>query len=184
MRSENTVWLVPTMPEQFDETMALAERLGWARTGDDDEYRWKVPGSDTFVLWADDPDTEVEFFAVEGPDRERVAAQIADTIAVLGVEDFEGHLARSDDIDWVMDGLYAIATAAPLRYDSRVTGLIDRYLTSPDPLIRRAALIATSITGWPEFVDPVRQFLSDPDPDVRSVAESTLLDLNDERSAN
>jgi len=183
MRPENTVWLVPKVPEQFDETTAMAGRLGWTRTDDDDAvYRWKVPASDTFVSWGDDPDTDVEFFAVEGPDRERVAAEIADTIDMLEVDDFESLLARSTDINYVMDSLYAVATAAPQRYDVRVASLIDRYMNSPDPLIRRVALIAIAITGWPEFVEPVRRFLSDPDPDVRMVAGSTLLDLDGERS--
>jgi hypothetical protein len=100
MKPEDTVCLVPKVPEQFDETMAMAERLGWMRTGDEEYvYRWKVPGGDTFVLWTDDPDTEVEYFAVEGPDRDRVAAEIADTVDVLGVADFESRLALSDDVN-------------------------------------------------------------------------------------
>jgi HEAT repeat protein len=126
----------------------------------------------------------VEFFAVEGPDRERVASEIADTVDMLGVDDFESLLARRTGINWMMRSLHAIATAAPPRYDARVASLVDRYMTSSDPLVRRVAIISTAITGWPEFVEPVRRYLSDPDPDVRRAAESVLLDLDEERSSS
>jgi hypothetical protein len=182
VKPEDTIWLVPKVPDQVDEVMAMAGRLGWTRTGDGEHVdQWKVPGSDTFVFWENDPDTRVEYLAVQGPDRERVATQIADTVTVLGVEDFESHLARSDNINWVMRGLYAVATAAPLRYDPRVARLMDRYMNSSDSLVRRVAVLATAITDWPELVEPVRRFLSDPDVDVRRAAEAALLDLTGER---
>ena len=46
-----------------------------------------------------------------------------------------------------------------------------------DPLIRRVALLATAITGWPEFVEPVSRRLDDPDPDVQRAAEAALRGL-------
>jgi hypothetical protein len=179
MKPENTVWLVPKRRSHVGEIMAMVEHLGWAPAEDGDEYEWIVPDSDTTVRWIDDPDTHVEFFDVHGTDRDRVAAEIANTIGTLTVDDFEGHLARSDSINWVMPALYAIATAAPLNYDRRVATLFERYMRSPDPLIRRVTILALSITGWPEFVKVARRFLADPDPAIREAAEATLLDLSE-----
>ncbi|GAB3882423.1 hypothetical protein GCM10029964_040150 [Kibdelosporangium lantanae] len=159
----------------------MADRLGWTRTGDGDlAFEWDVPGTDTSVAWERDPDTHVEYFAVVGPDRDRVAAEIADAIDLLGVDDFESHVARSTSVNWMIPALYQVATAAPLAYDPRVAALMDRYMDSSDLLIRRVAILAASFTGWPEFVEPIRRFLSDPDVDVRVAAEAALRDLSDE----
>jgi len=55
--------------------------------------------------------------------------------------------------------------------------LFEQYMGHEDPLIRRVALLATAITGWPEFVEPVSRRLDDPDPDVQRAAEAALRGL-------
>jgi hypothetical protein len=183
VRLENTVRLVPRMADPFDETMALIDRLAWAPSANfsDELVEWKVPDSETFVRWVVDGDTGVQFFVVEGPDREHVAGEIASSIDMLDVENAESYLSRSDDVDWVMRGLYAVAAAAPEHHDQRIIDLMTRFMESPRSLIRRAALLATVITGWPEFVEPVSRLISDSNPEVRAAAEAALRDLTSGR---
>jgi hypothetical protein len=180
---ENGVRLVPWIADPFDETMALIDRLGWMPSPNfgDELVEWKVPDSETFVRWVVDSDTGVQFFVVEGPDRQRVAGEIASSIDMLDAENSENYLSRSDDVDWVMRGLYAVAAAAPAHHDQRIVDLMTRHMESPRPLIRRAAVLATVITGWPEFIEPVSRFVSDPDPDVRAAAEAALHGLTSGR---
>jgi hypothetical protein len=186
VRLENAVRLVPKMADPFDETMALIERLGWVPSENfsDVLFEWKVSASETFVRWVVDGDTGVQYFVVEGSDRERVAAEIAGSIEMLDLENFESHLNLSDDVDWVMRSLYAVAAAVPERHDQRVIDLISQYMESSSSLVRRAALVATAITGWPEFVEPVSRFVADPDPGVRGAAEAALHDLTSRTSNN
>ncbi|SEF19849.1 HEAT repeat-containing protein [Amycolatopsis pretoriensis] len=183
MAVDNAVRLVPRVADPFEETMALIDRLGWVPSANssDELVEWQVPGGGTVVRWVVDGDTGVQFFVVEGPDRERVAGEIASSIDMLDAENSEHYLSRSDDVDWVMRGLYAVAAAAPDQHDQRIVDLLTRHMESPRPLIRRAALLATAITGWAEFVEPVSRFTGDPDPAVRDAAEAALHGLTSGR---
>ena len=177
----NAVRLVPKVPGPYDETESLIERHGWVESDDfsDDLYEWIVPGAQerTVVRWVDDGDTGVQFFVVEGPDRQRVAEQIEEAVEMLHVPDFEQYLAGFHGVQGLMRGLYAVAAAAPERYDPRVAELFQRYLAAEDPLIRRVASLATGIMGWNEFIEPVSRLRTDPDPDVRQAAEAALRGL-------
>jgi hypothetical protein len=175
-RLPNSVRLVPKDASPLDEWLALVERLGWEKSEEfsEDNLEWKA-GEDTVVRWVDDGG--VQFFVVEGPGHERVAEQIKESIDMLEVEDFEGYLKRFRGTQGLMQGLDTVAAAAPADCDPRVLELFERYMSHEDPLIRRVALLATAITGWPEFVEPVSKFSDDPDPDVRKAAEAALRGL-------
>jgi hypothetical protein len=177
---ENAVRLVPKDPDPYDETVAMIERLGWTPSADsgDDLAEWDVPGSDTVVRWVEDGDTGAHYFIVEGPDRQRVADDIRSSIDLLDVADFGPYLAKFHGSQGLMRGLYTVAAAAPARPDPRVTDLFRHYLTDDDPLIRRVALLAAGITGWPDFVQPATRIRdNDPDPEVREAATAALQSL-------
>ena len=172
-RLPNSVRLVPKNASPIEEWMALVERLGWGQSEDfgADNAEWNA-GGNTVVRWVDDAD--VQFFVVEGPDHERVAGEIKDNLDILEVDDFEAHLKRFSGTQGLMRGLDEVAAAAPEHCDPRVVQLFERYMRHDEPLIRRRALIAAAITGWPEFVEPVRRFVDDSDPDVRRAAKAAL----------
>jgi hypothetical protein len=183
VNSPDTIRLIPKNPNPFEETMALIERLGWepSENYSDELVEWRTLDGHTLVRWINSDVTGVNYFVVEGPDRQRVADEIVGAIDMLRVPDFESYLALSDDTQWVMRGLYAVAAAAPKECDPQVVELLSRYLRADDPLIRRVASLATGITGWPEFVEPVRRLLTDPDPEVRIAAQSAMESLPAER---
>jgi hypothetical protein len=175
----NRVRLVPKDRNPYDETAALIERLGWEPSDDssDDLVEWSVPGQDAVVRWVADADTGVHFFVVEGSDRGQVAKQIEESIDMLGVDDFESYLSRFHGAQGLIRGLYTAAAAAPERCDARVLELFQRYLAHDDPLIRRAALLASSIMAWPEWHGPVSRLRDDPDPAVQEAAEAAQRSL-------
>jgi hypothetical protein len=176
-REANRVRLVPVNRRPYDEMDALVERHGWTEdegSESDAATQWRVPGCDAVVRWNEDGDTGVHFFVVEGPDRDRVARQIEDEIEMLEKSDFEAYLERFRGTDGLMRGLYSVAAAAPEAADSGVISLFRKYFRHEDPLIRRVAALAVSITGWPEWAEPVGELRDDPDEAVREAAEATL----------
>jgi hypothetical protein len=177
----DTIRLVPKEADPLEETLAVAEEHDWEdqELGDDEPQEWHVPDPDATVRWVNDAETGVMFFEIEGPGRTSVAKQLEDAIPMLGVDDLEDVLERrASDRPSLRRGLYIVATAAPAKADKRVMALLTRYFGDDDPVVRRTAMIAASITGWPEFREPVSKLVDDPDEDVRDVAESTLRALD------
>jgi len=176
VKPANAIRLVPKDPDPYEETEALVERLGWVPSEDygEDIVEWNVPGSDALVNWVVDGDTGATFFVVEGADRERVAKQIADSIDMLGVDDFADYLAEPYGRQERMRRLYSVAAAAPEHCDRRVLELFDRYMRHEDPFIRCAAVYAAAMIGWPELAEPVSRLREDADPDVRQAVEEAL----------
>jgi hypothetical protein len=176
------ILLVPIEPEPFDETLALIERHGWEQTNaeqEDDPPEWHAPKEDADIRWVVDDATGVQYFELTGAGREPVAKQIEAEIPLLEPSGFAAYLDQFRSGPGLMRGLYAVGTAAPEQADAKVIALLERYFAHDDQLIRRTALIAASITRWPEFADSVRPLLQDADPDVQRVAEATLRALRD-----
>jgi hypothetical protein len=176
----DSIRLVPRDPDP-EEVKELERKHGWKPTdkSSGELPQWTLPDADAKVSWVDDPTTNVEFFVIEGPERQKAADQIEAGIDILHVEDFEDYLKRFHGFDGLMRGLQAVALAAPDECDRRVFDLLERHLSDDDPMVRRAALLAVGITGWQEFVEPLKRMRDDPDQQVQEDVGPALEALRD-----
>src|SRR4051794_31557617 len=115
-RPPDSIRLVPLTPDP-EEVHALELEQGWKPT---DKFspelpQWTLPDADAKVSWVEDPDTEVDYFVIEGADRKQAAKQIEDAIRIMEPDDFEPFLERSADagIQQFMRDIQAVALAAP-----------------------------------------------------------------------
>ncbi|MFE4828570.1 HEAT repeat domain-containing protein [Streptomyces sp. NPDC056672] len=75
------------------------------------------------------------------------------------------------DPDALIDTLYRTAVVADSGYDPEAFSLLRWGLNDPDSLVRRVALLAVSITCWPEFIGLLDEVsANDPVGEVRDQA--------------
>jgi HEAT repeat protein len=171
--------LVPRERDPYFETTEMVRKRGWIERQEPPEagwtVTWEVPDSTTEVHWLEDPVTRVDHFVIEGDRRHEVARQVRDDVEILEPSDLPALVATADDTQAVRRALCAAAIVAHDRFDPEILALFQRAFADEDDLVRRYALLATTLAGWRELRDPVERVMrTDPDPEVRATAAEVL----------
>lgn len=175
--------VVPKATVSRDDIHQMASTHGWVQqdfTGDDTEGPFEevwLTQDGTTVHWIEDDLIDVGYLAVDGDTADSLAARLSAEIDVDDIASLRAQVMRGRDRETVIDTLYRVAVVAGHGYDEEAFRLLRWGLYDPDPLVRRVALIAVSITAWSAF----RHILSDlesndSDMDIRTQA-GRILDI-------
>lgn len=176
--------LVPKPTVGRDQVERLARKAGWrhGRTHDGPlEIIWLAPERETGIHWIEDDTMMVSYLVVEGPAAEPTAAFIRDEMDVFDTSSFVEYFAGLDDEIDVMNAVRMLGVhCARSPFEPNLFQLFRDALAHPVSLVRRVAMLAVAVAGWPEF-EPLLAGLStdDLDVDVRDDAIETLAILSE-----
>jgi hypothetical protein len=171
------------VPRRFDaapELEAVAERLGWPPVdpgaGDGWLRGWRAT-PDTLVTWWEDPETDVGYAVVDGPQAPAADAAIRDGTDVLGPDGYAAAVAGEHTPMGRGHMLLAVAMAAPAAPDATVGAVMAEALADDNPYVRRYALLAAGVLGWDDLLAAAAAIATtDPEPAVRATAAEVLAD--------
>jgi hypothetical protein len=178
VRERDARRLVPRWPDASGELAEVARAQGWREVlpgpGDPWVEAWEAaPG--TLVTWYEDPDTDVEYAVVDGPDRAAAEDALRSRIEMLTPDNAAAAVAAHRAPLLRGRTLMAVAVAAPPAPDQRVADVIAAALADADPYVRRYGLYATEVLGWPDLVSRAEEVRADdPDSEVRATAAEIL----------
>ncbi|MFD9869134.1 HEAT repeat domain-containing protein [Streptomyces niveus] len=135
------------------------------------EGTWLSADAATRVDCAKDDLIDISYIDVCGVNAPDLAETIQSQIPMDSIPQLLTRAITDRGTDALIDILYRTAVVAGATYDPQAFALMRRGLNDPHPIIRRASLVAVSITGWEEFV-PVLDEISrqDPEGEVRDQA--------------
>jgi len=175
--SAGRIYMIPH-PRDVEDIDRLFEREGWRELDEPAkgfDRTWETPGVDASLQWLDDSVLGTDVFVVEGADRERVAATIREAIPVYEARDMPEVFARAWTDTQLMNALYMMAAVVPATADPALLPLFQRGFEHNDRHVRRRALVAAGVAGWPELRPAVERLAQDdPDADVRRHARTVL----------
>ncbi|MDI2128144.1 HEAT repeat domain-containing protein [Yinghuangia seranimata] len=135
------------------------------------EAIWLTSDANTVIRWVEDDLIDVTYIAVLGADAEAVAERIRTAMPTDDVAQLRARAIADRDPGLLIDVLYRTAVVAWSGYDREAFALLRWGLHDPDPLLRRAALVAVSITRWHAFAEVLQDIRThDPDDEVRDQA--------------
>ncbi|MFE4829912.1 hypothetical protein [Streptomyces sp. NPDC056672] len=178
--------IVPSPQAPYTLVSEKLESLGFARydapTAEpqpvSENEIWLSNDERSAVHWIVDDLIGVSYLAVRGTDAIALSEQLRIQLPTDSVVKLQLRAIADRDTDALMDTLYRTAVAADSGYDPDAYSLLRWGLNDLDPLVRRVALVAVSITGWTEFAELLAWVSAhDPVEQVRAQAISvcTLL---------
>ena len=126
----------------------------------------------------------INYFIVEGKDKEEIFKYICDSLDVfdLGVikQILQNEPSSEEDNQEYLDAIYNMGIiATPGKFDGELFALFEKVLSHASPEIRHAGILATYLTNWREFIEPLERIKNtDPDPDIRELAELALYNFS------
>ncbi|MEU8138818.1 HEAT repeat domain-containing protein [Streptodolium elevatio] len=168
--------VVPSPSVDYEMTAEALAALGLGRHDHPveqapNEAIWLTPDAGTVVRWVQEDLIDVRYVAVLGADAVALAERIRTAIPTDDIARLRARAMADREPDVLIDVLYRTAVVAWSGYDTEAFALLRWGLHDPDPLIRRVALLAVSITGWNEFAGLLDEVsAADPDDDVRDQA--------------
>ncbi|MFC8801648.1 HEAT repeat domain-containing protein [Promicromonospora sp. NPDC057138] len=188
------VQLIPREPFGREDIQAFAEESGWTPVdvrqpdGPIEELAWVLGLADAdspedtddvetlVVHWIEDQRFQVDYLAVEGDSSEWFADSLRDALPLHSDESLLQMTANTRDDMALMRALRRMGIhCAGREYDAVSYDLLRWALHDPEPLVRRNALLAASLIGWPQLV-PLLTAVIDTEKDltVRQQAVTTL----------
>ncbi|MFJ9686951.1 hypothetical protein ACIRRX_14900 [Streptomyces bacillaris] len=157
--SSTAVRLVPTPPAEYESTAAAFSSLGLIRgeealpkdEGQPKAEIWITKDSKTAAVWVRDELLDVTYISVQGINSRVLAEQIRSIVPTDDISQLRARVIADRDPDVLMDSVLRAAVAAYSGFDSQTFAFLQWALSDPDPLVRRVALLAVSVTGWKEF---------------------------------
>jgi hypothetical protein len=145
---------------------------------DGDLFAWTLGRSS--VRMYEDGALHVNQIVVDGSDSDDVAERIRHRLPTYSPADMPELFAAVENDDDLDDALAILALVAPAQADPQLIELFRRGLAHDDWIIRQAALIALSVTAWPELRGDVQRLARDDRHDeVRKLAASVLKTIDD-----
>ncbi|MFD7900068.1 HEAT repeat domain-containing protein [Streptomyces sp. NPDC059743] len=136
------------------------------------EEIWLSSDERSAVHWIEDDLIGVSYIAVRGTDVIPLSERIRSKLPTDDVAQLRSRAMVDRGPDALIDTLYRTAVVADSGYDPEAFSLLRWGLNDPDSLVRRVALLAISITGWPEFTGLLDEVsANDPVDEVRDQAE-------------
>jgi hypothetical protein len=173
--------VLPKQTVSRDDATHLARRNGWqyhdiflADGEQPFEKVWLTEDGATSVHWIEDPILELNYFAVDGEQRDAVAAELREDLDVYDRDALRGLVEAAEEWFDLLAALHHVAAAAPPGFDPELFEWLERGLNHEEPAVRKMSAILTAYPGWPEFRAPLEQLLEDKDEEVRAVAEQML----------
>lgn len=106
----------------------------------------------------------VSYISVSGVDATALAERIRSKLPLDDIPKLTARITADPDWNVMIDTLYRTAVVALPDYDPQAFALLRSGLNHPNELVRRAALVAVSITGWESFI-PALDEISQHDPE-------------------
>ncbi|MFJ2630138.1 HEAT repeat domain-containing protein [Streptomyces sp. NPDC087532] len=126
---------------------------------------WLTEDAETIACWNDDPLLGVSYIEVLGADDAALAEKIRSNLTMDDITKLTTRVSTDRDLDTLMDSLFRTAVIAYSGHDPQAFALLSSALYDPEPLVRRGALLAISVTGWASFI-PVVEEVSEQDPEA------------------
>ncbi|MEU5213458.1 HEAT repeat domain-containing protein [Streptomyces sp. NPDC020742] len=174
--------LIPKKPFDRGRMHRLAEQLNWIPVAldpsDDDqifEEVWALGDYGTAVHWIEDDVFRVHYIAIEGESASQVTAEIRDNVEVHTPSSLTDLAISQRETSDVMDSLRMLAIQSSEEFNPALFAVIRWALNDPEPVVRRVALLASSIMSWKQL-DPLLEYLSQHETDevVRAEARESL----------
>ncbi|MEI7034380.1 HEAT repeat domain-containing protein [Streptomyces pratensis] len=181
--SSGAARLVPTPSTDYYAVAAAFASLGLSRSevplpGADsasDKEIWLTKDHQTAAVWIKDDLLDVSYISVHGRDAEALIEQIRSVLPTDDISRLRARMITDRDSDALIDSIYRTAVVSCAGFDPQAFALLQWTLRDPDPLIRRVALLAVSVTSWSAF-SPILEEMSEQDPvdEVRDQAVRVL----------
>jgi hypothetical protein len=173
---------VPTVSR--DEVTELGWDLDWVfedlvgGDGQPEEKIWLTEDERSSIHFIEDHVLNVNYIAVEGEKKEKIAAQIRARLRALDMDDLERLFDEAEDADDWIAAIYRVAASTSGTCDAELLSFYRRALEHDDPEVRRAAIYAMAYPAWKEFRPILEETKAkDPDPRVRDYAAEMLTEL-------
>lgn len=149
--------LVPTYPadaESVASALGLTKEILQAEESSQSPEAewWLTSDGKTAAYWTADELLGLDYITVYGAEAGVLARKIRSIIQTDGIPQLQARISSDRDTDTLIDSTYRTAVVACSGYDPQAFSLLCRVLKDPDPMARRASLVAVSITGWGEFI--------------------------------
>lgn len=181
IRSRSMI-LPPNISEE--DASAVADRLNFARiadrrfdtnSGQRREVIWEVAPGLT-VHYAEDAQSNSRFVQVMGDDVNDVA-DISEALAEIlnpnNYDDLLNSYRDSKNSSEKASHLLRVALGAPPEYDEEFYTIVNDALRSDDEVIRKAALLAVTYYGLPQFIPTLRTIVQE-DSTLSNLARDVL----------
>ncbi|MFE7108522.1 HEAT repeat domain-containing protein [Streptomyces sp. NPDC057575] len=164
-------------PAEVSTSEGPIEELAWAFGLVDADSPEDTEEVETVVVhWIEDRRFQVDYLAVEGDDPASFADWLRGELPVHSDHSLTQLAADTRDGMALMRALRRLGVNfAGREFDSVSYGLLRWALHDPEPLVRRTALLASSLLNWPRLV-PLLTYVSETEHDltVREQAVTTL----------
>lgn len=137
---------------------------------------WSNETGTSAVNYVEDPDLDLRYVSVRGPDSARLLADLPRMVAIFDPEELiEIAHSAEEGLDELNANLLRLGITYP-EHDQRVAFIFQNYVTTaPDPELRMTALDAIGLHAW-EQLHPIVQNVADSDQngEVRDYATRVL----------
>ncbi|MFE1364774.1 HEAT repeat domain-containing protein [Streptomyces anulatus] len=181
--SSTAVRLVPAPPAEYESTATALSSLGLIRSRaplpeaeqSPNSEIWLTEDHRTAAVWVRDELLDVSYISVQGIESRVLAERIRSVLPMDGIPQLQARVIADRDPDVLMDSILRAAVLACSGFDPQAFTFLQWALRDPDPLVRRVALLAVSVTGWRDF-SPILEEISEKDPidEVRKQAARVL----------
>lgn len=181
--------LVPRTTVSRADIEQLADSLSWThyRTTTEDAQRphettWLAPDHGAAIHWIEDHVIRVNYLLIQGPDVAPTTDALKSRLDFYTSESLQATFDETRDGSALMDALHTLGVHCSGPFDPDLFALFRWAMNDPDPLIRRVALLAASMTHWREFI-PLLDYVRahDREESVRLQAQ-TIFDVMSTRT--
>lgn len=172
----------------LDSSVALAQverharALGWHEEARHDgdpshafEIVWSSPNGRSRLHFVAHGLAGCNFVAFDGDDAPHLAGEFASQMPCIDLIEAQRLAASRADTDRAIEAVKAIGVLAPTAYDGDVMQSLSAAMLSPDPRMRRHALTAMAVLGWPDLRVLVAAAAdTEDDADVKDHARAVL----------
>ena len=142
-----------------------SDEIPWSRL-------WLTQDKQTSIQYVEEYLTDINYFIIEGKDREEILKYICDSLDVVDLDEIKRILQNEsyceENSQEYLDAVYNLGLIA-------TPGKFDRELSHEFPEVRYAGIMAINFANWREFAEPLERIKNtDSHPDVRELAEQSL----------
>lgn len=130
--------------------------------------------SQSVIMYIEDDFLELRYISVEGINARSLADQIRASVDTYTRDELEDNIAHAErHEDWI-SALLKIGASQSNMFEPWAFDSICKGLDHSDSRVRLAALAATGLTTWPEFIAPLCK-LQERDNDIRILRRTARL---------
>ncbi len=140
---------------------------------------WMTRDEKTSICYLENHIVDIPYIMIEGENQEQIAEVLCSSLDFYDVKELYASL-NSNLEDWkIIRGIHLFGTALSGSFNADYFGVFERYLSHPNPDVRKVTMFAAAAPSWAEF-RPLFEQVSNSDPDltVREYATVTLENMH------